>query len=32
MLDSVLSTVVERWATRDPDRVCIVQDDGIKVT
>ncbi|MGE2689763.1 AMP-binding protein [Mycolicibacterium pulveris] len=30
--DSVLSTVVEQWAARDPDRVCIVQDDGIKVT
>ncbi|MGV0714946.1 AMP-binding protein [Mycolicibacterium sp. XJ662] len=32
LLDSVLSTVVERWAAQDPDRVCIVQDDGIKVT
>ncbi|MGV0642375.1 AMP-binding protein [Mycolicibacterium sp. XJ2546] len=32
ILDSVLSAVVERWAAHDPDRVCIVQDDGIKVT
>ncbi|CAJ1583482.1 class I adenylate-forming enzyme family protein [[Mycobacterium] wendilense] len=32
LLDSVLSAVVERWAARDPDRVCIVQDDGVEVT
>ncbi|MGV0835785.1 AMP-binding protein [Mycolicibacterium thermoresistibile] len=32
ILDSTLSAVVERWAADDPDRVCIVQDDGITVT
>ncbi|CAJ1505004.1 AMP-binding protein [[Mycobacterium] burgundiense] len=32
ILDSVLSAVVERWAAYDPDRVCIVQDDGLEVT
>ncbi|MGV0768722.1 AMP-binding protein [Mycobacterium syngnathidarum] len=32
ILDSVLSVAVERWAATHPDRICIVQDDGIKVT
>lgn len=32
ILDSVLSGIVEQWAAEDPDRVCIVQDDGLEVT
>ena len=28
----VISATVERWAEREPDRVCIVQDDGTTVT
>ena len=32
LLDSVLSAVVERWVAHDPDRVAIVQDDGVEVT
>lgn len=30
--EAVLSTVVERWAARDPDRVCIATDAGEEVT
>ncbi|UXA16562.1 AMP-binding protein [Mycobacterium sp. SMC-4] len=32
IIDSVLSSVVEQWVAHDPDRVCIVQDDGINVS
>lgn len=32
VLDRVFSTIVERWVDHDPDRECIVQDDGISVT
>ena len=32
ILDSVLSRIVEEWAAEDPDKICIVQDDGLEVT
>lgn len=31
-MDRVFSVVVERWAAHDPDRECLVQDDGITLT
>lgn len=31
MLDNVLSKVVEINAQRDPDQVCIIQDDGLRI-
>lgn len=30
--DCVLSKAVERWAQREPGRICIVQDDGASVS
>lgn len=32
VIDAVLSVAVERWAATDPDRICIISDDGAKVT